>query len=401
MKPTIHRTTYRTTQRRRDFLAAAAAAPLLLPASARGANDRVQFALIGAGGRGRGVASRFIELGAPCTAVCDIYEPNLAKGVEMAGDGTATYGDFRRVLDRNDVDAVLIATPDHWHVPMMLAAVSAGKDVYCEKPMTHSIAEGVRAIREVRATDRIVQIGMQRRSTPWIIEAKKLVDDGIIGEIYMAKAQWNWVRSAPLNNSPLDADVDWDAFLGSAPKRPIEPQRFRSWRYFWDYSGGNMTDQGTHLMDVIQWFTNAGTPRSAVCQGRVFDMTGSEVPDAFAAAFEYSTMLATWTLNYNNDYENGWTIRLEGNNGTLVLDGSGYRIYTEPWADNREPVKQYEDRMPTMPHVRNFVDCVKSRKEPNAPVEVGHSAVCGPHLANIAFHTRRTANLNPGATAVY
>ncbi len=397
MKPTTHR----PAQRRRDFLTAAAVAPLLFPSSARGANDRVQFALIGAGGRGRGVASRFIELGAPCTAVCDIYEPNLAKGVEMAGDGTATYGDFRHVLDRKDVDAVLIATPDHWHVPMMLAAVSAGKDVYCEKPMTHSIAEGVRAIREVRATDRIVQIGMQRRSTPWIIEAKKLVDDGIIGEIYMAKAQWNWVRSAPLNNSPLESKVDWNAFLGSAPKRPIEPQRFRSWRYFWDYSGGNMTDQGTHLMDVIQWFTNAGTPRSAVCQGRVFDMTGSEVPDAFAAAFEYSTMLATWTLNYNNDYEDGWTIRLEGNNGTLVLDGSGYRIYAEPWKDNREPVKQYEGPMPTMPHVRNFVDCVKSRTEPNAPVEVGHSAVCGPHLANVAFHTRRTAYLNPGATAVY
>ena len=168
MKPTTHH----TTQRRRDFLAAAAAVPLLFPSSARGANDRVQFALIGAGGRGRGVASRFIELGAPCTAVCDIYEPNLAKGVEMAGDGTATYGDFRRVLDRKDVDTVLIATSDHWHVPMMLAAVSAGKDVYCEKPMTHSIAEGVRAIREVRATNRIVQIGMQRRSTPWIIEAK-------------------------------------------------------------------------------------------------------------------------------------------------------------------------------------------------------------------------------------
>ncbi len=182
----------------------------------------------------------------------------------------------------------------------------------------------------------------------------------------MAKAQWNWVRSAPLNNSPLESKVDWNAFLGSVPKRPIEPQRFRSWRYFWDYSGGNMTDQGTHLMDVIQWFTNAGTPRSAVCQGRVFDMTGSEVPDAFAAAFEYSTMLATWTLNYNNDYENGWTIRLEGNNGTLVLDGSGYRIYAELWKDNLEPVKQYEDRMPTMLHVRNFVDCVKPQRAERA-----------------------------------
>ncbi|MBI1354503.1 MAG: hypothetical protein GC160_09160 [Acidobacteria bacterium] len=386
---------------RRTALAAAVAAPMLLPASPQGANDRVTMALIGAGGRGRRVAGEFVELGAKCAAVADVYEPNLALGLKVAGSGAQGYQDYRKILDRQDIDAVLIATPDHWHVPMMLAAVDAGKDVYCEKPMSHSISEGNRAIRGVRATDRIVQIGMQRRSTPWIIEAKKMVDDGAIGEITFAKAQWNWMVSAPLDNSPLPGKLDWQRFVGPAPQRAMQPQIFRKWRYFWEFSGGNMTDQGTHLMDVIQWFSNAGTPRSAACVGRVVGMQGSEVPDTFAATFEYPNLIATWTLNYNNDYENGWTIRFEGSNGTLVLDGGGYRLYDAPWRRNPDPVKVVEDKLPTTPHVRNFLECIKTREEPNAPVEIGHTAVCGPHLANIAMHTKKMAFLNPEATEIY
>ena len=386
---------------RRTALAAASAAPLFLSSSAKGANERVNMALIGAGGRGRRVTESFIELGAKCAAVADVYEPNLNKGLEVAGDDAKGYGDYREILDRSDIDAVLIATPDHWHVPMMLDAVQAGKDVYCEKPMSHSISEGNRAIRGVRATDRVVQIGMQRRSTPWIIEAKEMIDDGAIGNITFAKAQWNWMRSAPLDNSDLPGKLDWNGFVGPARNRAMEPMIFRRWRYFWEFSGGNMTDQGTHLMDVIQWFTNAGTPRSATCHGRVIAMTGSEAPDAFAATFEYNDLLATWTLNYNNDYQNGWQIRLEGDDGTIVLDGSGYRLYDAPWNNNREPVKVVEDRLPTIPHVRNFLECIRSREDPNAPVEVGHTAVCGPHLANIAMHSKRVAHLNPEATEVY
>lgn len=154
-------------------------------------------------------------------------------------------------------------------------------------------------------------------------------------------------------------------------------------------------------MDVIQWFSNAGTPRSAVCHGRVVGMKGSEVPDAFAASFEYANLIASWTLNYNNDYENGWSIRFEGSKGTLVLNGDGYKLYDAPWQRNPDPVQVVEDRLPTTPHVRNFLECIKTRAEPNAPVEVGHSAVCGPHLANIAMHTKKMAFLNPEATEVY
>lgn len=384
---------------RRAFLIASAA-PMLLPSAAKGANERVSVALIGAGGRGRRVLAAFRELGSPAPAVCDVYQPNLAKGIEAADDGAQGYGDYRQILERSDIDAVLIATPDHWHVPMMLDAVSAGKDVYCEKPMSHSISEGVRAIRGVRATDRIVQIGMQRRSTPWIVEMQQEVAGGAIGTITMARAEWNWAISQPLDNSGLEGELDTASFLGGAAKS-LEPMMFRKWRYFWAFSGGNMTDQGTHLMDVIQWFSGVGAPRSAVCHGTVIGMAGSETPDCFSASFDYGSFLASWNLNYNNDYQNGWAIELLGDKGTLVLNGGGYKLYGAPWRRNPEPIKAHEDRLPTIPHVRNFLECVKSREQPNAPVEVGHSAVCGPHLANIAFHRRSMAFLNPEATEVF
>ncbi len=384
---------------RRAFLAATAA-PMLLPSSAVGANDRVSVALIGSGGRGRRVLAAFRELGSPAPAVCDVYRPNLEKGLAGADEGAQGYRDYRRILERDDIDAVLIATPDHWHVRMMLDAVSAGKDVYCEKPMSHSISEGVRAVRGVRATDRIVQIGMQRRSTPWIIEMQRAVADGAIGKITMARAEWNWAISQPLDNSELEGELDEEFFLAGAAQS-LEPMMFRNWRYFWAFSGGNMTDQGTHLMDVIQWFAGVQTPRSATCQGRVIDMLGSQTPDSFAAAFDYGDFLVSWNLNYNNDFQSGWTIELLGAQGTVVLNNRGYRLYAAPWIQNQEPVQVYEDRLPTIPHVRNFLECVKSREEPNAPVEIGHTAVCGPHLANIAFHRRAMAFLNPEATEVF
>jgi predicted dehydrogenase len=387
-------------QNRRQFLKGSAAAPMILPQAARGANDRIVFGLIGAGGRGRGVAGNFKERGAVCAAVCDIYEPNLEAGLKVAGQAARPYDDYRELLARQDLDAVLIASPDHQHAPMLFAALEAGKDVYLEKPMSHSIEQGVEMVRRVRATKQIVQIGMQRRSSPSVLAGKRLVDEGLLGDLYLARVQWFWNVSRPLNNSPLPGKVDWDKFLGPAPKRPFEPMRFRTWRSFWDYSGGNMTDQGTHLMDVVQWFSGKGTPRAAVCQGFVFGMKGAEAPDCFSATFDYEGMMATWTLNYNNAYQNGWTIFLHGNKATMVLDNDGFRIYQEPWHKNPNPVYEFKGAISTQAHVDNFLDCVKTRKQPNAPVEVGHSAVCGPHLANVAWRQKKEVKLTADATRV-
>ena len=387
-------------QDRRQFLGTTlAAAPLFIPSTAFGANDRLAFGLIGAGGRGRYLQQTFLKLGAECVAIAEVYDLNMANAAKVAPDARH-YLDYHELLKQSGLDAVVVASPDHQHAPMLYAALEAKKDVYLEKPMSHSIAQSQEMIKAVRASKQIVQIGMQRRSAPAVIKAKEVIDSGILGKITMVKPMWNWNVSKPLDNSPLPGKLDWNRFLGSARQRDLEPMRFRSWRYFWDYSGGNMTDQGTHLMDVVQWFTGAGFAKSAVCFGQGAKNTGSEVPDNFCAVFEYEKLMATWTLNYCNSYDNDWSIQFQGDKGTMIIDQAGFKIWKEPWPPNREPVQAMEAPIPIEPHVQNFLDCVKSRKEPNAPVEVGASAVSAPHLANVAFHQNRRAYLSADGSKV-
>ncbi len=371
-----------------------------------GANEKPNMGIIGSGGRGRNVLRKHKLFGADFSAVCDIYQPNLYEGLKEAGGDAQSYSDYRRVLDRKDIDAVLIATPEHWHGKMLIDAVAAGKDAYCEKPMSHSIEEGVRMIRAVRETDRIVQIGMQRRSSPTVHEAKELLKE--CGKVYQVKAYWNWQWAGPLDGSPIEGDVDWKAFIGPAPWHAPDPRRFRYWRYFWDYSGGNCTDQGTHLMDVIQWFMGSGAPRAATCYGSVYEMTGAETPDIFTAVYEYEDFMASWSLNYSNTMDNGWNIRFLGKAGTLWLDNAGARLYqsedkgtTYNRSKAAQVVKEIRRPLSDDEHIKNFIECCSSRKQPNAPVEVGHLAVCGPHLANVAFLNRGRARLNANATRVY
>lgn len=388
-------------QDRRKFISAAlAAAPMFIPRKVWGANDRIAYGLIGAGGRGRYLNATFQKLGAQCVAVAEVYDLNTQKALKDSPQAK-TYVDYKDLLAQNGIDAVVVATPDHQHCPCLLAGLAAGKDVYLEKPMSHSLEQSQQMIQAVRKTKQIVQVGMQRRSAESIIKAKELLDTGILGRITMVKPMWNWNISRPLDNSPLPGKLDWKRFLGTAKPRDLEPMRFRSWRYFWDYSGGNMTDQGTHLMDVVQWFTNAGTARSAVCYGQTAKATGSEVPDVFCAVFEYPNLMATWTLNYTNAYDNGWSIQFQGDKGTLIINDAGYRIWKEPWQKNREPVQQMEAPVPVESHIQNFLDCVKSRKEPNAPVEVGAAAVSAPHLANLAFHQNRRVRMSPDAKKTF
>ncbi len=373
---------------RRNFLASALAAPMFIPRSAWGANDRLAYGLIGAGGRGRYLNQNFLKLGAQCVAIAEVYQPHLDEALKGAPDAKS-YVDYHELLAQSGLDAVVVASPDHQHAPMLYAALDAKKDVYLEKPMSHSVEQSKEMIAAVRRTKQIVQVGMQRRSAPSVIKAKELLDTGILGRITLAKPMWNWNVSKPLNNSPLPGKLDWKRFLGSAKARDLEPMRFRSWRYFWDYSGGNMTDQGTHLMDVVQWFTNSGPVRSAVCYGQLAKNTGSEVPDVFCAVFEYEKLMATWTLNYCNSYDNDWSIQFQGDEATMIINNEGYRIWKEPVPKNPNPIQTMEAPIPIETHIQNFLDCVRSRKEPNAPVEVGASAVSAPHLANLAYHQER------------
>jgi len=373
-------------QDRRHFLSAAAlaAAPMIMPAGARGANDRMAYGVIATGGRGRYVSRVFQKLGNECVALCDVYEPNLEAARKDAPQAR-TFGDYHELLADKSIDAVVLAGPDHHHCPMLMAAVEAGKDVYAEKPLSKTLEESQRMIQAVRKSGRVVQVGMQRRSAPAIMKAKQLVDDGILGRITLVKPMWHWNIAKPLDNSPLPGKLDWGRFLGSAPKRDLEPMRFRYWRYFRDYAGGNMTDQGTHLMDVVQWFTRSGPPKSALGQGYVANMRGAEHPDVFTAIFDMGEFQTVWTLDYCNSFQNGWSITFHGDKATMVLDDAGYRVYAEPWRKANAPIHEENAPVPVEAHVQNFMDCVRSRKDPNCTVEIAAQAVAGPHLANLAM----------------
>jgi len=381
---------------RRHFLSgtALAAAPLFVPASAFGANDRITYGVIGTGGRGRYLNDKFQKLGAQCVALCDIYEPNLQAAKKQSPDAK-TFIDYHDLLPEK-MDAVVIASPDHHHAPMLLAAVKAEKDVYAEKPLSKSLEQSLEMIDAVRKSKQVVQIGMQRRSAESIHKAKQLVDDGVLGQITLVKPQWHWNIAKELDNSPLPGKIDWDRFLGTAPKRELVPMRFRRWRYFFDYAGGNMTDQGTHLMDVVQWFTKSGPPASAVSQGYVAKMKGAEHPDVFSAVFQYPDRIVNWTLDYANSYQNGWSITFLGDKGTMILDEDGYRVYAEPWKNGAEPIYEEKAPVPVESHIQNFIDCMHRRKDPNCTVEVAAAAVAGPHLANLAMFGKKQAVLPAG-----
>lgn len=377
---------------RRKFLASVAAAPLFVPRAAFGANDKIQYGVIATGGRGRYLNRKFQNLGAKCIALCDVYEPHLELARRDAPEARA-FLDYRELLAMPGIDFVVLAGPDHHHWPMLKAALDAGKDAYSEKPLSWSLAQSREMIAGVRATDRIVQIGMQRRSAPSIHRALRVVQEGLLGRVTQVKAKWNWNISRPLDNSPLPGKLDWERFLGPAPKRPLEPMRFRKWRYFRDYAGGNMTDQGTHLMDVVQWFLESGPPKSAVAQGFVAKMAGAEHPDVFTAVFEYDGFIATWSLNYCNDFRDSWSITFLGDEATMLLDKDGFTVWAEPWKNNREPVMYARAKVPVEPHIENFLECVRARREPNCPVEVAAEAVSGPHLANVALFSGRKVTM--------
>jgi predicted dehydrogenase len=388
---------------RRAFLQGSlvAAAPLFVPRSAGGANDRPAFGVIGTGSRARWLNRTFQKLGAQCAALADCYEPQLELARQESPAGVKTYENYKDLLAQPGLDFVVIGTPDHWHCPNLLDSLAAGKDVYLEKPLSHSLDESRRMIEAVRHSKQIVQVGMQRRSMPFVMQAKKLIDDGALGRISMVKPMWNWHFDMPLDNSPLPGKVNWELFQGSAPKRPFEPMRVRWWRGFYDYSGGNMTDQGTHLMDVVQWMTNSGPPRSAVAQGAQINMPGGDVPNVFCAAFEYPDFIATWTLNYRSSFHHDWSIEFQGEKAALVMDRFGYKIYNDPgvsatpWTQKGEMQVAAEepDRDSAEAHQRNFLDCIASRRQPNCTVEIAAAAVAGPHMANISLRENRKVTL--------
>lgn len=385
---------------RRSFLkASAAAAAFGVPSvQALGANENIQVGLIGCGGRCHHLVQSLVKIpNVRIAAVCDVWEVNLAHGQEWAkGKAFATKA-YKDVLDRKDIDAVLVATPDHWHVPITVDACNAGKDVYVEKPLTHDLSEGKRAVEAQQRSKRIVQVGTQQRSMPHIQKAAELVKAGRLGKVHKVHLTWNRntdrVRKGPQGVDPKQ--VDWKTFLGSARDQPFDEYRFRHWRWFWDFGGGLFTDLMVHWIDVAHWFLGLEHPQTATSIGQHVIAEGVwETPDSVQTLLTYpGGVQAYFEGNFSNAYR-GAMITFMGTEATLYIDRGRYELLPERGrgqpeqlilGTGRPGLDFYDKPDGELLHLTNWIDCVRSRKLPTSPAEAGVSGAAAAHLANLAL----------------
>ncbi len=396
--------------RRRAFLQAASAGRIL------GAGERVLMGLIGCGNRGRYLARLMSEAGAEFAAFADVYLPNAERARREIAASGAVFQDFRRLLDLKEVDAVVVATPDHWHAIPTVLACEAGKDVYVEKPLAHNVREGRAMVEAARRCKRIVAAGTQHRSAPHLVEAARIIQGGELGEVRFVRV-WNYTNMYPegIGREPDSAPpegLDWDMYLGPAPRVPFNRKRFLgTYRWFWDYAGGFITDFGTHRFDTVHQIMRAVAPLTVSASGGRFSLRDAgQTPDILQVTYEYPGFVLSYeacNLNahglggrspgmkyYNargeDDRPHG--MAFYGTEGALFADRIGYEIYPErkPGSSNpRIPARRVNGPEPTPQHVRDFIEAIRTRRRPAAEVEDAHLATNVAHLGNIAFKTRR------------
>jgi predicted dehydrogenase len=396
---------------RRSFLknsaaAAAGLAALAVPAcQARDPNDTLNVGCIGTGGRCRTLMQSLVKVPkVRIAAVCDIYDGNLEAGRKLADPKAFATKHYKELLDRNDLDAVLIGTPDHWHVPMTIDACAAGKDVYVEKPLTHGLAEGAPVIEAVNKHKRIVQVGTQQRSMDHFIKARDIVRTGGIGKVHKVHLTWN--RNADRVRKPAATidpkQVDWKAFLGNAPDQPFDGYRLLgNWRWFWDFGGGILTDLMVHFIDVVHWYLDAEHPLRATTIGDNYTSKGIwETPDTIQTLLVYPNEVQVYFEGTFCNARNGAMLEFMGTDATLYLDRGRYEVYPErnrgkpeEWVlgSGKKGLDFYDKPDGELLHLTNWIDCVRSRKAPNCPVEAGVSAASAAHLGNQAYRGSKVA----------
>jgi predicted dehydrogenase len=394
---------------RRTFLTAASgfAFGTQLPSvSVRGANDRVRIAVIGTGGRARGLMNLLKTIpGVEMTAVCDVYEPRLLQAAEIAGTSAIKVSDYRRILDNREIDAVLIGSPDHWHKTMTIDAVRAGKDVYIEKPVSHTIEEGVEMIKAIEASKQVVQTGTQQRSWEHWILGKQIIDSGKLGQITFVHTYWYQHARAGTYAPVALEKLDWKQWLGSARDQPFRPERFYQWRHFWDFGGGCLTDLMTHWIDVVHWYLNVDAPVSAVSSGHNYNIKIWEAPDTVSTTLEFPNFTCAYLGTYVSRVDDGG-LEFRGELGTLKIDRARlvfYRDAADYAAGSLTPEPEILVRSSgdgSVAHLRNWLDCIRSRKTPNANMRVAHHAARTAHIANAALRARRAVRWNNSSERV-
>jgi predicted dehydrogenase len=371
---------------RRSFLIAGGLTAL---ASTRilGANDTLRLGVIGAGGRMNDLLNAADKVGScQIAAVCDVYGPRLDAIRQRPNGGTATtHANYQEVLEQN-IDAVLIASPDHWHVRMAVDALAAGRDVYLEKPVTHTMEESATLVRAVRSNQRILQCGMQQRSWSHFRDAVDLIQGGSLGRIPQVRTYWWQNYAAWKGLKPIDVKMlDWKQWLGGAPEQPFSEEKFYRWRWFWNFGGGAMTDLFTHWIDVVHWAMKTDQPRDVHMMGDKYIFEQWECPDTVQAALRYKDFNVVYEGMMASSIDDGG-LEFRGTEATLKLNRIGFGVYHEGATGKENPVVRAESfRDGTISHMQNFFDCIKTRKEPNAPVEAGVAAARAGQIANLAY----------------
>lgn len=394
--------------------AALGAAPSL---GAQGANEKIGLGFIGVGGRGSYHLKEFSEMNdVNIVAVADASAEKRNR-VSAAMPKVKTFQDYRPVIEAKDVDAVVVATPDHWHAIPTILACQAGKDVYVEKPLGHDIKEGRAMVQAARKFNRVVQVGTQQRSGPHWIEAVEMVKSGQLGKVSLVRA-WNcWdLKSmhADMGNppdAPTPPGLDYDQWLGPAPLRPFNPRHYDFYfYYFWDYSGGMLSAWGVHLFDIVTWAMGPTINSVTTTGGKfVFD-DARQTPDTCAVLFDCPGYAWTYECRHGNGNPpwGGMDHGLEfyGTQAALWINRYGYTLFPE---NDRAHPRVVQGQGMEVQHKRNFLDCIRSRKRPNSDVELGHLGSVPGHLGNIAYRVgariqwdgqRETIPNNPAAEAL-
>ncbi len=418
-----------TTIGRREFLAttaAGAAAWTLFPARVLGANDRIRLGMIGAGGRGQELLEQLLKLenaNAELVAVADVYTRRHAE-VKALVPGVTAVTDHRRLLDMKDVDAVIVASPLHIHARHFTDTIAAGKDLYSEKTMTWSLPEAEECRRAAKASKQVVQIGLQHVSSGAFFDAKQWLKEGLVGKIahvesWMSRntprGQGQWVRKVP--DDCTAANVQWDAFLNGRPARPFDAFKFINWRLYWEFSGGNVTENAVHQFSWVMAALDLPVPASAYMSGGIYsEKDGREVPDTIAVTLDFpdNELLLTWQSTFSNSHF-GLVDRILGSHGTIERGTGGsndmvrgasefFARYYPERANRPKGLTLGGDTVSStgfvltgetrdVNHLANFLDCVRSRKEPNAPVELGYKSAVAAHLANLSYRRKERVTL--------
>ncbi len=441
---------------RRSFLKSAslAAAATQIPLSSAlgqqsrriGANDQINVALIGAGGRGQSITTSALKIpGIKLVAVADCYDGRLAHSKELWGSGTPNGGidttrDYKEILARKDVDAVIVGTPDHWHRQASVDAMSAGKDVYCEKPMIHEYADGPLMIAAAKKYNRMLQVGSQRVSNIIYIKAKELLAAGAIGKLNMVQGHWdrNSAQGAWEYTVPLDANTqtcDWPRFEGSAPKHSWDPERFFQWRKYKDYGTGVAGDLFVHLFSGTHFITGSDGPTRGYATGGLrFWKDGRDVPDVLLGLYDYGDWNLELRVNFVNGGAESEGFTFTGTEGTMEITnaglivnkvprelGPGYSIGSFTKEMQRELEKQYQSQHPddyarrmtqldptavetyhaphgyddVVDHFRNFFNSVRTRQEPVEDATFGFRAAGAALLSLVSLDRGEAVRWNP------